>query len=116
LQDIAGLTNLHESTISRVTSGKYIETHRGVFELKHFFSHEIQSEDGTLHATAAIKAMIKKLIGEESPLNPLSDEQIRKILLERNMPLSRRTISKYREVLHIQSSAKRYKDHFRIEM
>lgn len=108
LQTVANMTKLHESTISRITSKKYIYTERGVFELKHFFSAKITSEDGESRSTSAIRAMIKKIIEEESQLNPLSDEQIRKILLSQNVTLTRRTISKYREAMRIQSSNKRH--------
>ncbi len=108
LQTVAKITHLHESTISRVTTHKYLETHRGTFELKHFFSAQIQTEKGDTHATTAVRAVIKKIIQEECRLNPFSDEQIREILLSKNMPLSRRTISKYRESMHILSSKKRH--------
>lgn len=109
LQDIASLTDLHESTISRVTTNKYLHTHRGSFELKHFFSTEVKTEDGALHAATAIKAMIKKIIENESSVNPLSDEAIREILLKKNIALSRRTITKYREAMRIQPSKQRHR-------
>lgn len=108
LQDLAEMTNLHESTISRVTNHKYLATPRGVFELKHFFSPEILSENGQAHATMAIRAMIKKIIEAELPSKPLSDEQIRILLKNQNISLSRRTISKYRQLMRIQSSTERY--------
>lgn len=108
LQDVAQITNLHESTISRITTNKYLHTHRGCFELKHFFSTQIQTQNGESHSATAIRSMIKKLIQAESHLTPLSDEQIREILLSKNISLSRRTISKYREAMNIQSSTKRH--------
>jgi len=107
LESIANMTNLHESTISRVTTHKYILTHRGTFELKHFFSTEIQSDTGETHSTTSIKAMIKKLIQEESAHAALSDEQIKEFLSNKKIPLSRRTVSKYREAMRIPSSKKR---------
>ena len=106
LQDVARLTDLHESTISRATTHKYIYTPRGVFELKHFFSNEIQTASGHQSATA-IRAMIKKLISEEPPKEPLSDSQLNKILSGRGISVSRRTITKYREALNIPSSHER---------
>lgn len=107
LQDVARLTDLHESTISRITTHKYLHTHRGTFELKHFFSHQVKAEDGALYAATAIKAMIKKIIENESPLYPFSDEEIREMLLKKHIALSRRTITKYREAMRIQSSKQR---------
>lgn len=107
LEAIAKMTNLHESTISRVTTHKYIHTHRGTFELKHFFSTQIQADTGETYSTTSIKAMIKKLIREEASHAPLSDEQIKELLLNKKIPLSRRTVSKYREAMQIPSSKKR---------
>lgn len=106
LQDIARLTHLHESTVSRAIAQKYLYTPRGVFELKYFFSAEVQTPTGSQSATA-IRAAIKKLISEESSKQPLSDAGIAKALAKLGLSVARRTITKYREALRIPSSQER---------
>ena len=106
LADVAAAVDRHESTISRVTTGKYMDTPRGVFELKHFFSSHVGGADGGVSSTA-IRAMVKKLTGEEDPRNPLSDLKIAALLEERGIQVARRTVAKYREALAIPPSNER---------
>jgi len=107
LQDIAKRVGLHESTISRITTQKYILTPRGVFELKYFFSTEISSPQGSPSSSTAVRALIKKLISEEPSQTPLSDHKITQSLLEYGIEIARRTVTKYREAMHIPSSTER---------
>jgi RNA polymerase sigma-54 factor len=107
LQDIAEKTNLHESTVSRITTQKYIDTPRGIFELKYFFSKPLTSPLGKTFSTTAIRATVKKLIQSEPVETPYSDEKIKTLLSDRGIKISRRTISKYRDSLKIPSSHER---------
>lgn len=107
LADVATAVDRHESTVSRVTTRKYLETPRGVFELKYFFSSHVSSADGGEVSSTAIRALIKKLIAEEAPRQPLSDSKIASILKERHIHVARRTVAKYRESLAIASSNER---------
>ncbi|MBT5098513.1 RNA polymerase factor sigma-54 [Gammaproteobacteria bacterium] len=107
LRDIADDLELHESTVSRVTTNKYMHTPRGVFEFKYFFSSHVGTSSGGVCSATAIQAMIKKLIGEESHSKPLSDNKISKILEEKGINVARRTVAKYREGLHIPPSSSR---------
>jgi RNA polymerase sigma-54 factor len=107
LKDIAEAITMHESTISRVTSGKYMLTPRGVFELRFFFSSQVEGEDGQGTSSTAIRAKIRKLVREETPGNPLSDNRIAEILSGEGIPVARRTVAKYREAMGIASSAER---------
>ena len=107
LKDIASAIGMHESTISRVTSGKYLHTPRGVFELRYFFSSQVEGGDGQGTSSTAIRAKIRKLIKEEDPANPLSDSRIAEVLSNEGIPVARRTVAKYREGLGIASSAER---------
>ena len=107
LKDIAEAISMHESTISRVTSGKYMLTPRGVFELRYFFSSQVEGEDGQGTSSTAIRAKIRKLVREESPDSPLSDNRIAEILSGEGIPVARRTVAKYREAMGIASSAER---------
>ena len=107
LKDIATAIEMHESTISRVTSGKYLHTPRGVFELRYFFSSQVEGGDGQGTSSTAIRAKIKKLIREENPGNPLSDSRLAEVLSSEGIPVARRTVAKYRESLGIASSAER---------
>ena len=109
LKDIATEIDMHESTISRVTTNKYIGTPRGIFELKFFFSTALTSSDGTAHSAEAIKARIKTLIDEEDPKKILSDDKLVALLKEEGIDLARRTVAKYRESMHIGSSVQRRK-------
>ena len=109
LSDVAQRTELHESTVSRITNRKYLSTPRGVFELKYFFSSHLGTASGGEISSTAIRALIKKLIEEEDQAKPLSDSKIAAILLEKDVKIARRTIAKYRESLGIQSSSERKK-------
>ncbi|WP_172116310.1 RNA polymerase factor sigma-54 [Halomonas hibernica] len=108
LADIAEAVEMHESTISRVTTQKYIHTPRGVFELKYFFSSQISGQDGAdSHSSTAIRARLKKLIQDEPPGKPLSDSRLVTLLGDGGITVARRTVAKYRESLGIPSSSER---------
>jgi len=107
LHDIADAVDLHESTISRVTTQKYMHTPNGVFELKYFFSSHVSTQSGGEVSSTAIRALIKKLVAEENPKKPLSDSKIAKILEDQDINVARRTIAKYRESLMIPPSNER---------
>ena len=108
LADIAEAVEMHESTISRVTTQKFIHTPRGVFELKYFFSSQVSSHDGgDSHSSTAIRARIKKLIQEEPSGKPLSDSRLVTLLEEGGISVARRTVAKYRESMGIPSSSER---------
>ncbi len=107
LRDIAEAVEMHESTISRVTTRKYMHTPRGVFELKYFFSSHVGTSTGGEVSSTAIRALIKKLCAEENPRKPLSDSRIAAILAEQNIEVARRTVAKYRELLLIPPSNER---------
>jgi RNA polymerase sigma-54 factor len=107
LKDIAGAIEMHESTISRITSGKYMHTPRGVYELRYFFSSQVEGDDGQGTSSTAIRAKIRKLIRDEDPANPLSDNRLAEVLSGEGIPVARRTVAKYREGLGIESSAER---------
>jgi len=104
LRDVARELGLHPSTISRVTSNKYMETPSGLIELKRFFSSRLTNdEDGTSCSSTAIRALIRELIAAENPADPLSDVQIARILASRSIKVARRTVAKYRTALRIPS-------------
>lgn len=107
LADIADAVEMHESTISRVTTQKFIHTPRGIFELKYFFSSQISGQDGDSHSSTAIRARLKKLIQEEPPGKPLSDSRLVTLLEEAGIHVARRTVAKYREGMGIPSSSER---------
>ena len=108
LADIAQAVEMHESTISRVTTQKYIHTPRGVFELKFFFSSQVGGNgEGDAHSSTAIRARIRKLIQEEPPRKPLSDSKLVTLLEEAGIQVARRTVAKYREAMGIPSSSER---------
>jgi RNA polymerase sigma-54 factor len=111
LRDIAEAIGMHESTISRVTSGKYMHTPRGVFELRYFFSSQVESADGSGTSSTAIRAKIRKLIREETPDSPLSDSRLAEILSKEGIPVARRTVAKYRESMGIAPSNERKRAH-----
>jgi len=99
---------LHESTISRVTTNKYMATPRGLFELKYFFTTAINSsEGGDMHSAEAVRHKIKLLVDNESPKSILSDDKIVKILRDDGVEIARRTVAKYRDSLKIPSSVER---------
>ncbi len=109
LKDIAEEIGMDISTISRVTNGKYVQTEYGVFELKHFFSERIKSDDGDDVSNKKIKAMIKEIIEQEDPSKPLNDQKIAHILKQRGYNVARRTVAKYREQMMIPVSRLRRK-------
>jgi RNA polymerase sigma-54 factor len=101
LREISDALGLHESTISRVTTQKYMATPRGIFELKYFFGSHVSTEVGGACSATAIRALIKQLIGAEDVKKPLSDNQIADLLGQQGIVVARRTIAKYREALGI---------------
>jgi RNA polymerase sigma-54 factor len=108
LKDIAADVGMHESTISRVTTNKYVHTPVGTFELKYFFNSSINSSDGSdALASSAVKEKIKHLIAKEDLKKPLSDQQLVDLLAKDNIDIARRTVAKYREMLNILPSSKR---------
>lgn len=107
LRDIAEAMSMHESTISRVTTQKYMHTPRGIYEFKYFFSSHVGTNDGGECSSIAIRAMIKKLIASENPQKPLSDSKIAQFLSKDGINVARRTVAKYREVMSIPSSTDR---------
>lgn len=109
LKDVAEDIGMHESTVSRVTTNKYMHSHRGIYELKFFFNTGLQQLEGGGIASEAVKAKIQKLIAEEDPKTPLSDQNIAGILKNHNVDIARRTVAKYREMLKIPTSSRRRK-------
>jgi RNA polymerase sigma-54 factor len=107
LRDIAETLNMHESTISRVTTQKYLHTPRGIYELKYFFSSHVGTSDGGECSSTAIRAMIRKLIQAENPGQPLSDHKIAELLGAEGIQVARRTVAKYREAMSIPPSPDR---------
>lgn len=107
LRDVAESIGMHESTISRVTTNKYMHTPRGVFEFKYFFSSHLSTVDGKDQSSTSVRAKIRKLVGAEDPAKPLSDSKIAKMLAEEGINVARRTVAKYREALKIPSSSER---------
>ena len=107
LRDIAEEIGMHESTISRVTTNKYMHTPRGVFEFKYFFSSHLSSASGEDQSSTSVRAKIRKLIGAENPAKPLSDSKIAKLLADEGISVARRTVAKYREAMNIASSSDR---------
>ena len=107
LRDIAEEIAMHESTISRVTTNKYMHTPRGVFEFKYFFSSHLSSASGEDQSSTSVRAKIRKLIGAENPKKPLSDNKITNLLKDDGISVARRTVAKYREAMNIPSSSDR---------
>ena len=107
LHDIAEAVDLHESTISRVTTQKYMHTPAGVFELKYFFSSHVSTHTGGEVSSTAIRSLIKKMVSEENSRKPLSDSKLAKMLAEQDIKVARRTIAKYRDSLMIPPSNER---------
>jgi len=101
LREIADEVGLHESTISRVTTQKYMLTPKGIFELKYFFGSHVATDSGGACSATAIRALIKQLVGAEDPKKPLSDSQLTEILSQQGIVVARRTVAKYRESLQI---------------
>lgn len=109
LRDIANDIGMHESTVSRVTTSKYVHTPRGIFELKYFFNSGINTDDGDSLASESVKLKIKELVSAEDVKNPLSDQKIVDLLKKDGIQIARRTVAKYRDVLKILPSSKRKK-------
>lgn len=109
LRDIAEEIGMHESTISRVTTNKYMHTPRGVFEFKYFFSSHLSSVTGEDQSSTSVRAKIRKLIAAENPAKPLSDSKITNLLADEGITVARRTVAKYREAMNIASSSDRRK-------
>ncbi len=108
LKEVAEDIGMHESTVSRITTSKYVSTPHGIYELKFFFNSALDISDGTQVGSESVKALIKQLIGEEAPKKPLSDEEIGDILHKTlQVTIARRTVAKYRSALGIESSSKR---------
>jgi RNA polymerase sigma-54 factor len=107
LRDVAEVVEMHESTISRVTANKYMHTPRGVFEFRYFFSSHLGASDGTEQSSTAIRAKIRRLIGQENPKKPLSDSKLEKLLEDEGITVARRTVAKYRESMKIGTSSER---------
>mgnify|MGYP000967668103 FL=1 len=107
LREIAEAVGLHESTISRVTTQKYMLTTRGIFELKYFFGSHVATDTGGACSSTAIRALIKQLVAAEDGRKPLSDHRISDILAQQGIQVARRTVAKYREALHIQPASMR---------
>lgn len=107
LHDIASALDLHESTISRATTQKYMLTPRGIFELKYFFSSHVSTADGGTCSSTVIRELIKQFVDSESPTKPISDSQIAKLLGQQGINVARRTIAKYRENMNIPASSQR---------
>ena len=107
LRDVAEAVEMHESTISRVTTGKYMHTPRGVIEFRFFFSSHVAAVDGSEMSSTAIRAKIKKLIASEDAANPLSDSRIAELLAADGAQVARRTVAKYREAMRIAPSSER---------
>ena len=107
LRDIAEEIGMHESTISRVTTNKYMHTPRGVFEFKYFFSSHLSTAGGTDQSSTSVRAKIRKFIAAEDPAKPLSDSKIANLLKDEGIKVARRTVAKYRESMNIASSSER---------
>lgn len=107
LRDVADDIEMHESTVSRVTTNKYVQTPQGLFELKYFFNSGINTADGDSIASESVKSRIKEIIVEENPKKPYSDQKIVNLLKEQDINIARRTVTKYREMLGLGSSTER---------
>lgn len=107
LKDVAHELHLHESTISRISTQKYLQTPQGTFELKHFFGSHINTSYGQRCPASAIQAFLKEMIQHEDPLHPLSDQHLTEQFIAKGLSVARRTVTKYREHLHIPAAAKR---------
>ena len=111
LRDIAEDIGMHESTISRVTTNKYMQTPQGLYELKYFFNSGISTGGGDFIASESVKSKIKEIVEAEDQRKPYSDQRLVELLLAHNINIARRTVTKYREMLRIGSSSER-KKHF----
>jgi RNA polymerase sigma-54 factor len=107
LRDVADDIQMHESTISRVTTNKYVHTPQGIFELKFFFSASLGRDDGSDVATYSVKEKIRQIIQSENPARPYSDKQIVEMLAKEHIRIARRTVAKYRDMMGILASSRR---------
>jgi RNA polymerase sigma-54 factor len=107
LRDVAEDIGMHESTISRVTTNKYIQTPQGMVELKYFFNSGISTNEGDFIASESVKNRIKEIVDAEDPHKPFSDQRLVELLSAHNINIARRTVTKYREMLRIGSSSER---------
>ena len=107
LKDVAKDIEMHESTVSRITTNKYIDTPQGIFELKFFFHSGIKSYMGRSMSSVRVKNIIKEVIAEEDEKNPLTDDEMVLVLMHKNAKIARRTITKYRKELNIPPASKR---------
>jgi len=107
LRDVADDIGMHESTVSRVTTNKYVHTPQGIYELKYFFNAAISRFEGDAVASESVKEKIRKIIASEDPAKPMSDQRIAEVLKSSNIDIARRTVTKYREAMNILSSTKR---------
>ena len=107
LKQISKVLDIHESTVSRATNNKYVQTPRGIFELKYFFTSELSTDTGKMISSKAIMKMIDEIIKNEDKMKPSSDNQISKYFKDQGVSVARRTITKYREKLNIQKSTDR---------
>ncbi|MBU4425441.1 MAG: RNA polymerase sigma-54 factor, partial [Proteobacteria bacterium] len=114
LRDVAGDIQMHESTVSRATTNKYVHTPQGLFELKFFFSGSVNKIDGGAVSSESVKEHIRNIIKSENVLNPYSDQEIEGILKKLNIRLARRTVAKYRESMGILPSMRRKKQKFEL--
>jgi RNA polymerase sigma-54 factor len=103
LKHIATDLGLHESTVSRVTSGKYMATPRGLLEFKRFFSRQLATDNGGACSATAIRALLRELIANERPQDPLSDAQLARLLADQGLRVARRTVTKYRTLMRVPS-------------
>ena len=109
LRDVAEDIGMHESTVSRATAAKYVHTPQGVYELKFFFNPAIAKSGGDEIANEAVRTHIRRIIAAENPRKPYSDQQIVEVLQSEGIDIARRTVSKYRELMRIPTSARRKK-------
>ena len=107
LRQIAEEVQVHESTVSRAINGKYLQCPRGTFELRYFFTSGVEGEDGEGVSSNSVKAIIREMIASEDPKKPYSDQEMAELLVDKGIAISRRTVAKYRESMHILSSSKR---------
>lgn len=107
LKKVADMIRVHESTVSRATSNKYIQTPQGVFEMKYFFSTGLSDASGTQVSAESLKKILQEIIREEDPANPLSDQKLAELFGQRGVKISRRTVTKYRDELGIPSTNRR---------
>ena len=107
LRDVAEDIEMHESTISRVTTNKYVQTPQGLYELKYFFNSSINTTGGDFIASESVKSRIKEIVAEENPKKPFSDQKIVELLEKKGISIARRTVTKYREMIGIRSSSER---------